>query len=233
MAASFRPSAANIVPLPRMTRSGEMCAVRGDLAGLLAHDLKTPLAAISMNLDFVLDEIGGQASEAMRGALEDCRAANARAVRIVGDMLDVSRLTSGERKAVLVDIDTSALLGALIRAVAPEVTSRGVRMEWNSDEDVVRGDADLLPRALERLLERAVRHARCGGTIEVTVRCAMITIRVHSVPGNENDASPPEAAMRALGMHFAEAALRAQGGAVWTESDRDGALVFRTALAGR
>jgi signal transduction histidine kinase len=209
-----------------------MCAVRGDLAGLLAHDLKTPLAAISMNLDFVLDEMGGQASDAMRAALEDCRAANARAVRIVGDMLDVSRLASGERKAMLVDIDTSDLLAGLIRAVAPEATSRGIRMEWSSDEDVVRGDADLLPRALERLLERAVRHARCGGAIAITVRCAMVTIRVNSVPGNENDASPPEATMRALGMHFAEAVLRAQGGAVWTESDRDGALVFRTALTG-
>jgi signal transduction histidine kinase len=232
MAASLRPGASNVVPLPRVTRSGEMCAVRGDLAGLLAHDLKTPLAAISMNLDFVLDEMGGQASDAMRGALEDCRAANARAVRIVGDMLDVSRLASGERKAMLVDIDTSDLLAGLIRAVAPEATSRGIRMEWNSDEDVVRGDADLLPRALERLLERAVRHARCGGAIAITVRCAMVTIRVNSVPGNENDASAPEAAMRALGMHFAEAVLRAQGGAVWTESDRDGALVFRSALTG-
>ena len=232
MAASLRPGASNVVPLPRVTRSGEMCAVRGDLAGLLAHDLKTPLAAISMNLDFVLDEMGGQASDAMRAALEDCRAANARAVRIVGDMLDVSRLASGERKAMLVDIDTSDLLAGLIRAVAPEATSRGIRMEWSSDEDVVRGDADLLPRALERLLERAVRHARCGGAIAITVRCAMVTIRVNSVPGNENDASPPEAAMRALGMHFAEAVLRAQGGAVWTESDRDGALVFRSALTG-
>jgi len=233
MAASLKPSSTNVVPLPRMTRSGEMCAVPGDLAGLLAHDLKTPLAAISMNLDFVLEEIGTGASDAARGALEDCRVANARAVRIVGDMLDVARLASGERKASLVDIDTSALLGDLVRAVAPEATSRGVRMVWSSDEDVVRGDPDLLPRALERLLERAVRHARSGGAIEITVRSAMVTIVINSVPGNENDASPPDAAMRALGMHFAEAALRAQGGAVWTESDRDGALVFRTALAGR
>jgi two-component system, OmpR family, sensor histidine kinase KdpD len=233
MAASLKPSSTNVVPLPRMTRSGEMCAVPGDLAGLLAHDLKTPLAAISMNLDFLLEEIGTGASDAARGALEDCRVANARAVRIVGDMLDVARLASGERKASLVDIDTSALLGDLVRAVAPEATSRGVRMVWSSDEDVVRGDPDLLPRALERLLERAVRHARSGGAIEITVRSAMVTILINSVPGNENDASPPDAAMRALGMHFAEAALRAQGGAVWTESDRDGALVFRTALAAR
>jgi hypothetical protein len=38
--------------------------------------------------------------------------------------------------------------------------------------------------------------------------------------------------MRALGAYFAEAALRAQGGAVWTEVDADGSLLFFAALGG-
>jgi signal transduction histidine kinase len=233
MAASFRPSAANGVPAlrGRAGRSGELSAVRDDVAGLLAHDLKTPLAAISMNLDFVLDELGRDASGAVRGALEDCRAANGRAIRIVSDMADAVRLASGETRAVLADVDASALLGGLVRAAAPEAASRGVRMVWHADTGVVRADADLLSRALERLLERAMRHARSGGAIEITLRDSTVTIRVRAASSEQVDRSGAESAMRALGTYFAEAALRAQGGAVWIETDADGSLVFYAALS--
>jgi signal transduction histidine kinase len=234
MAASLRPGTANDVSelRGRAGRSGELFAVRDDIAALLAHDLKTPLSAISMNLDFVLDELGKEATNPVRSALEDCRAANARAIRIVSDMADALRLAAGEARVSLTDVDASALLGGLVRAAAPEAASRGVRMVWHADVDVVRADADLLSRALERLLERALRHARPGGAVEITLRDATVTLRVRSAPTHEPDRSAPEGAMRALGTYFAEMALRAQGGAVWTERDSDGSLVFYAALGG-
>ncbi len=231
MAASMKPEDSNGMR-GRATRSGELYAVRDDLAGLLAHDLKTPLAAISMNLDFVMDELGRQATGAMRSALEDCRSANARAIRIVSDMADAVRLASGERRVSMTEVDVSALLGGLVRAAAPEASSRGVRMVWHADSEMLRADADLLSRALDRLLERALRHARAGGAIEITLRSATVTIRVRPGPADATDPTPPEAAMRALGTYFAEAALRAQGGAVWTETDADGSLLFLAALHG-
>jgi signal transduction histidine kinase len=231
MAASVKPEASNGMR-GRATRSGELVAVRDDIAGLLAHDLKTPLAAISMNLDFVLDELGRQASGSLRSALEDCRSANARAIRIVSDMADAVRLTSGEKRIALTDVDVSALLGSLVRAAAPEAAARGVRMVWWADSDMVRADADLLSRALDRLLERALRHARSGGAIEITLRSSTVTIRVRPGADDPVDPAPADAAMRALGTYFAEAALRAQGGAVWTETDADGSLLFCAVLGG-
>jgi len=232
MGASLRPNPTNGVPAPRARQasSGELCAVRDDIAGLLAHDLKTPLAAISMNLDFVLDELGKEASGTMRSALEDCRAANTRAIRIVSDMADAVRLVSGERKVALTDVDAASLLGGLVRAAAPEAASRGVRMVWHADAEVVRADADLLSRALERLLERALRHSRAGGAIEIVLRQATVSIRVRPAPADKVERPAPESAMRALGTYFAEAAVRAQGGAVWTETEGDGSLVFFAAL---
>src|SRR5258708_39827722 len=101
MVASIEPEQVGGAPIAarKMSRSGELHIVRDDLAGLVAHDLRTPLAAISMNLDFALDELPPGASEAVRAALEDCRGANARAVRVVSDMADAVQLSSGERRA--------------------------------------------------------------------------------------------------------------------------------------
>jgi hypothetical protein len=88
----------------------------------------------------------------------------------------------------------------------------------------------LLSRALERLLERALRHAQTDGAIEITLRNATVTIRVQPSPADDSEPVPSDSAMRALGTYFAEAALRAQGGAVWTETDADGSLLFCAAL---
>jgi signal transduction histidine kinase len=227
MAASVNPQHVSRVP-PRPMRGGELSIVRDGLATLLAHDLKTPLAAISMNLDFVLAELPGEAIPAsMRAALDDCRAANARAIRILSDMADAARLQSGERRVNFGDVDVQTLLTAAVRRAAPEAAARGVRLLWSADAEVVRADEDLLGRAVERLLERALRHARVNGTIEITLREATILIRVRSTtPEEVRVTSSPEHAVRGLAMHFAESAMRAQGGAVWTEEDADGSLLF-------
>jgi signal transduction histidine kinase len=233
MAASTRPQDLDRIPSthPRPKRVGELSLVRDGLAALLAHDLKTPLAAISMNLDFVLAELPSDAMTAsMRAALEDCRSANARAIRILSDMADAVRLQSGERRVSLAEVDVQSLLTGAARRAAPEAAARGVRLLWSADAAVVRADEDLLGRAIERLLERALRQARLGGTIEVTLREATIIIRVRAASPEDLRSSSPDSAVRGLAMHFADAAMRAQGGAVWTEEDPDGSLLFCVSL---
>ncbi|MBV9947063.1 MAG: HAMP domain-containing histidine kinase [Myxococcales bacterium] len=234
----MRPQPVERAPVPpvpaRSKRVGDLSLVREGLAALLAHDLKTPLAAISMNLDFVLAELPAEAMPtAMRAALDDCRAANARAIRILSDMADAVRLQAGERRPLPTEVDVQTMLTAVARRAAPEASARGVRLAWSADAAHVRADEDLLERAVERLLERALRHARVGATIELVLREDTITIRVRSI-GDHEDArgTPPESATKGLAMHFADAAMRAQGGAVWTEEESDGSLLFCIGLPG-
>ncbi|MGA7120690.1 MAG: HAMP domain-containing sensor histidine kinase [Polyangiaceae bacterium] len=232
MAASVRPVLSSGKPPARAKRIGDAPVTRDGLTALLAHDLKTPLAAISMNLDFVLAELPTEAiSSTLRAALDDCRAANARAIRILTDMADAVRLQSGERRANLEDVDVRALLAGVTRRAEGDAAARSVRLVWSADAEFVRGDVDLLGRAIDRLLERALRHSRGGGAIELALSEGTIVIRVRSATREEQGNSPPDSAMRGLAMHFADAAMRAQGGSVWTEGDADGSLLFCVGLA--
>lgn len=233
MVASVRPQLTDGAPAmpPRAKRIGELSLVRDGLATLLAHDLKTPLAAISMNLDFVLAELPADTlPSTLRAALDDCRAANFRAIHILSDMADAVRLQSGERRPSIADVDVQMVLTVAARNAASEAAARGVRLVWSADAQVARADEDLLGRALERLLERALRHARAGGTIELTLREGTIVIRVRSALSDEGGVTPPESAVRGLAMHFVDAAMHAQGGAVWIEGDADGSLLFCMSL---
>src|SRR5882672_8666544 len=193
---------------------GDLPVVHDDLAELLAHDLKTPLAAISMNLDFALSELKSDASQVVREALADCREANARAVRIVSDMADAVRLVAGDRRPTLTEVDAAQVIAAAVETMTSDAAGRGVRVHWTAPRQLVRADVELLTRALERTLERALRHARAGATIEITLRARSIAIRLDT--GSLSGEEPPA---RGLAWYFAEAAMRAQGGTLWTEMD--------------
>jgi len=208
-------------------RSGERPVTReDDLSGLLAHDLKTPLAAISMNLDFALAELRLGATEGLTSALEDCREANMRAVRIVSDMADAARLAARHYPLSITRVSMTALIQQVVDRISAQAADRRVRVLWATDGDAVRADSDVLAKALERLLERALRHARTGSEVEIEQRGPLVTIRVETM------ADPAaEASTRSLAMHFAEAAVTALGGEVKAEASGDGALLYRFAFA--
>jgi signal transduction histidine kinase len=207
----------------RRTRSGELHAARDDIAGLLAHDLRTPLAAISMNIDFVLGELEGE-SESTRAALKDCREANLRAVRLVSDMADALQLANGERRPIFAEVDGAEIVAEVGRRVAVEAAARDVQVVWTAEEETFQADADLLTRALERIVQRALWHTRCGGRVDIVLQAGNVSVRVERAPGGAETPS------RSLATHFAERAIRAQGGAMWTETAADGALVYKVQL---
>jgi signal transduction histidine kinase len=227
MVASIKPE--NVTSGPgaasrrKSFKSGELHIVRDDLAGLVAHDLRTPLAAISMNLDFVLGELPVETAEAVRAALEDCRGANARAVRIVSDMADAVQLAAGERRATVAEIDPCAVLASVVEGVAPEVSAREVRLSCKAEGGAVQADVYLFTRALERVVERALWHARGGGKVDLALTKGVLTVQVSPPPPGGAEGA------RSLGTHFAQAAMRAQGGSLAIESD-DQHLVFRMTL---
>ncbi len=212
-------------PRPKFLRTSEHQIIRDDLSGLLAHDLKTPLAAISMNLDFALAELDPDVAEGLRSALEDCRQANGRAIRIVSDMADAVRLTMGDRRPYLVAVGLAAIVEGVIERAAADARGRGVRLVSMVDDTIVHADVELLARALDRLVERALRHARAASHVDIEQRSTNITIRVETI------ADRNELAARTLATYFAEAAMRAQGGGVGTETEVSGALVYRVTFA--
>jgi two-component system heavy metal sensor histidine kinase CusS len=190
----------------------------------LAHDLKTPLSAIAMNLDFVLAELEAHTPPELRSALDDCRHANARAIRIVSDMADVARLAVGDYRPAAREVDPAQLLEVAVQRAAAEAAARGVNVAWLADGGSVVLDPDLTQRAIERLLERAVRHARPGSAVSVEYAMGTISIVAQSAIGGRSE---PAAA---LAIHFADAAVRAQGGSLRVEVDGNGLLVFRIAI---
>jgi signal transduction histidine kinase len=221
---SLQPAAPSRARAP----SGELPIVRPDIGGMVAHDLKTPLSTIALNLEYVLDELGPDAPEGLRSALEDCVAANSLAVRIASEVAEASRLGRDEPTPGALLVDASDVVRRALAALAPQTRDAGASLSHHLDPTPSHVAAEPTMRALDRLFGWCLRHARGGGSIDVDLRDLVLALRVRTSVRCPPVA--PETARGSLAVYFAQALFASQGGGLWCGAEADGTLVISIAL---
>src|SRR5512141_491769 len=110
------------------TAAGDRVGQRLDgLLGMLSHDLRTPLSAISGWL-FLL-ESGKLDPEGQKRALAKIRASIDEQVRLIDDTLAISRGATGRLEMESAPLSVGASLEAALDAFAPHAAAKGVEVE--------------------------------------------------------------------------------------------------------
>ncbi|WCM18318.1 ATP-binding protein [Paraburkholderia bryophila] len=141
---------------------------KNEFLAMLAHELRNPLAAISLSL-----ELAGQDRQA---AHEQTFAVigrqTAQLSRMVNDLLDVSRITRGKVELQTEVISIATLIDGGIEMSLPELNRRGHRvLVERSDETIlVRVDVARLKQVFNNIIHNAARYTVQPDTIEVQVR---------------------------------------------------------------
>lgn len=139
-------------------RSDEL---RSALLDSVSHDLRTPLASIRAAAGSIADASIDLDPEERRAAARSIDEEAERLNRLVGSLLDMSRIQGG----VLVPDLEVIPVGELVEPVARMAMAQGgptVRIEIPDDLPSVNVDALFLTQALTNLLENAARHAPAG-----------------------------------------------------------------------
>ncbi len=143
--------------------------------GAIAHDLRTPLFSLRGYLEGFekgLADTPEKQSRYIAVAQEKASALE----RLVSDLFDYTRLEYLEQAPNREPLDLSVLLRRLVDGLQPQAEAKGVELTLEDAglECTVDGDAHLLTRAVENLLDNALRHTPSGGS--VCVEC-------HAAPG--------------------------------------------------
>lgn len=153
LARSFNAMAAEITDLERQRR---------ELIANVSHELRTPIAALQGNLENLLDDVVADRN----GTLEAMLRQTDRLGRLVGQLLDLSRLEAGVFALHLVSMD---LISVLDDAIS-EARLRDSGMNFVVDappELVIDGDPERLHQVFGNLLENALRYSPPGEPIRV------------------------------------------------------------------
>lgn len=148
---------------------------RDDAMRFLSHDLRSPLATIITLLEGARDGEAGTAAPDLLGRIE--RYAR-RSLALADDMLRLGRAEAADRKS-FVDLDLRALLMEAADEVWPVGDARGVAVVCDLDdaggqdegaEALVRGDRDMLRRAVVNLLTNAIKFSGAGAGVRLQLR---------------------------------------------------------------
>jgi heavy metal sensor kinase len=150
--------------LGRLERSiGEM----RQFSTALAHELRTPLAALRGEIELALRASRNpDVQQALASQIEEVD----RLTRLIDHVLTLARAESGEIPLRFGAVDLGALAVSLVDQLEPVATARAVQLQCDSVPAVVaRGDAGWLERLLINLLDNAIKFTPGGGRVMVHV----------------------------------------------------------------
>jgi signal transduction histidine kinase/DNA-binding response OmpR family regulator len=143
---------------------------KDEFLAMLAHELRNPLAPI-LNALHILRLSGTDADDAEK-ARETAERQVRHMVRLVDDLLDVSRITRGKIELRKEPVELAGVVARAVESTRPLVDSRSHQLEVSAVPDGVWVEADptRLEQVLANLLNNAAKYTEPGGRIWLTAR---------------------------------------------------------------
>ncbi|HVR70667.1 MAG TPA: ATP-binding protein [Vicinamibacteria bacterium] len=143
--------------------------LKDDFLATLSHELRTPLNAIVGWTELLR---GGELDQRTTQRALETILRNARIqTELVNDVLDVSRIISGQFRIRLASVGLGAVVEAALDTVKPTAEAKAIALEVRIDPEAgfVAGDASRLQQVAWNLLSNALKFTPAGGRVEVRV----------------------------------------------------------------
>jgi PAS domain S-box-containing protein len=219
---------------------------RDTFLGVASHELNTPLTTLKLQTQLNKRLFQGQGLAAFPPArlerqLDTTLVQVERLGRLVNDMLDVSRISSGKLTLLLSLTDFSALVREVLERLHPQLDAAGCTLEQSIEGGLVaRLDADRIEQVLTNLLVNAIKYAPHKPVhVKVERRGARVRFSLRDEgPGIplehqerifvrfERATSASEVSGLGLGLYIARQIVQGHGGQLSVESTPDHGATF-------
>jgi two-component system sensor histidine kinase KdpD len=216
--------------------------LKSALLHAVSHDLKTPLASIIASAGSLGQPDVAWTEQERIELAETIEQEAQRLNRIVGNLLDLSRIEAGSLRPEKGWYDLGALLDDVLGRLRPLTAQHRVSVEVPENLPPVPLDYVEIDQVLTNLIENAVKYSPPGSEVRVTVRCAAGAVEVAVAdrgPGIAPEALPhlfepfyradghgPRSKGAGLGLAVARGLVEAHGGRIWAENRADGGARF-------
>jgi two-component system sensor histidine kinase KdpD len=224
------------------TLAAERELTRSGLLSAVSHDVRTPLASIQGSATALIEQGDRLDPVARRELLDTIREESGRLGRLVGDLLDLTRLESeGPRVRKREWHAVEELVGAALSRLEEQLSGREVRVDLPGDVLLVQADPLLVEQMLWNLVENATKHTPPGTPIEVGAQrveggvAIVVADRGPGIPAGEEHrifekfyrtADGRRTPGAGLGLAICHAAAKAHGGWIRAENRPEGGARF-------
>jgi len=215
------------------------------LLNSISHDLRTPLSAINGALDSLREsELDGTGSVildrcARLDLLDSAHEEASRLNRLVGNLLDMTRLEAGVLQLNRVDTDVQDLVGAALSHLSERLGNHPIATWVSNDLPMVPMDFILIEQVLINLLDNAAKYTPAGASIEIRASLVdqhvQFTVADHGIGVPVGDIErifdkfhrihrPNGTSGTGLGLSICKGIVEAHEGAIWAKNRPEGGL---------
>lgn len=219
----------------------------------ISHDLRTPLATITGVLSSLheseMPEPGSvplddqTRLELIDSGWEEAERLN----RVVGNLLDISRLESGALRLNLVYGDIEGIIGAVLASLRKRLEGILLEVDLQPNLPQVLFDPGLVEQVLHNLVDNALKYGAEGRQLKIAVTVkdggllVSVSDRGRGIPKDEmekifNKFERGRASLQSpgsgLGLSICRGIIQAHGGNLWVESEPGEGAIFRFTLPG-
>jgi two-component system sensor histidine kinase KdpD len=218
--------------------------LRNALLSSVSHDLRTPLAVVTGATSALL-EAGAPSDEATRRELlETAHGEALRLNRLVGNLLDMTRLEAGALKVKKDVQPVEEVIGAALNRLEDRLSGREVRTHIPLDLPLVAFDSALIDQVLINLIENATKYSPPGSPLDITARVGSGAVEIEVADRGRGIAKKDEERVFdkfyrvregegggvGLGLTICRGIVTAHGGRIWVDERPGGGSSFRFTL---
>lgn len=146
-----------------ITREKELDKAKDEFISLASHELRTPMTAIKGLTSMIMKGDYGEIPEGLKRPLDNIHLSSERQIRLINDLLDVSRLQTGKIVYKLSDFDLKPVLLEVMESLRPLAQQRQIGFVAKDVEScVVQADVDWAKQVLNNLMGNALKYTEKG-----------------------------------------------------------------------
>lgn len=221
-------------------------ALKTTLLSAVSHDLRTPLAGIKALTTTLLQEDVTLPPEVVRDTLHGIDEETDRMTRLVGDLLDLSRIEAGVLRPTREPVLIPELIDDTVHRLSPVLAEREILRDAPADLPLVPLDYVQMQQVLTNLLENAARYSPPGTPIVIGASCGEGDLNMWvadhgpGVPADQRERvfdrfyrlehHEKERHGTGMGLAISRGLVEAHGGRLWVEDTPGGGATFRLSV---
>ncbi len=144
--------------------------IKTEFLSVTSHELRTPITPMRAQLQMVLGGYMGKITAEQKKSLDLVLNNTTRLDRLIGDILDISKLQSGVMKFVIQKANLNEVVKGAVDTMKMKATDRGINVKLKSqDIPLLNIDKDRLTQVVVNLINNAIKFTDVGGIITIEV----------------------------------------------------------------
>jgi signal transduction histidine kinase len=145
--------------------------VKSQFVSMVAHELKTPVAAVQGFLKIIMDESLNVSYEQQKEYISRSIIRLKGLLDLVNDLLDISRMEMKTKQREIEKLDLVELINSTLQFLEIDLAKKGIEVvkKYQEEKIIFNGDQNEITRLFTNILSNAIKYNKDKGTITVNV----------------------------------------------------------------